>query len=118
MDWLEFWDWRGTYVLFPFDRIPDWTENLREATEEDVRLRPDCNICLEENVMPGMMLRMGTSALATMCMDPTRGATATHVFHMGCLLPWLRDHNYCPNCMARLYEIEEGDEDEENDGVN
>ena len=29
-----------------------------------------------------------------------------HVFHDGCLLPWLEKHSQCPNCREELKEEE------------
>lgn len=52
----------------------------------------DCNICLET-------MKNGEECRALPCSE-----TTNHRFHKKCIDTWLRSHNTCPTCRAKVFD--------------
>jgi hypothetical protein len=59
------------------------------VTAEDVTAKTTCSVCLSEATEQ----EVGTEVYQLGC---------GHKFHQGCLTPWMKDHDSCPNCRKKI----------------
>lgn len=67
------------------DRLPSLTIGTDSLKGADLN---ECPVCCEE-------FKQTQGAVC-------RRLPCDHIFHEGCILPWLREHNSCPYCRHRL----------------
>lgn len=51
----------------------------------------DCSICLDK-------VHIGQQITILPCSN-----TVNHKYHVKCIQPWLKEHNNCPQCRAKIY---------------
>jgi hypothetical protein len=60
--------------------------NIRKINSTDNLLLDECSICLEGYVKKDKIVRLNCN----------------HVFHVTCVLPWLKNNNSCPQCRENI----------------
>jgi E3 ubiquitin-protein ligase RNF115/126 len=59
------------------------------VTAEDVEAKCTCSVCMAEKTEEDI----GTEVYQLKC---------GHKFHQNCLVPWMKDHDSCPNCRKKI----------------
>ena len=83
--------------------MPNTHINLDSFLQDGLET-PQCPICQEEFTAASQRF---TSISNSNSQTMVRILACGHQFHLGCLQPWVTQHNTCPICRQRLYEFRE-----------
>lgn len=81
------------------EKLPEITICKDDTSKEDTN---SCTVCMED-------FSVGDKAIKMPC---------NHLFHKGCLVPWLELHNSCPVCRHELPSSEGSDNQQSSSGSN